>query len=103
MFTSVLLSTVAVILVTLSSQLAYHVNALLSTPPPMPFLNHVQEPYNAGLSKSSQLPLSLSSLNQNEYTVLSHHPLYPNYSVRVKKSRFCDETVKLRYFSLCDS
>ncbi|PPQ83849.1 hypothetical protein CVT25_000908 [Psilocybe cyanescens] len=35
---------------------------------------------------------SLSSLSTSEFTTLGH-PFFPHYSVRVKKSQFCDETV----------
>ncbi|XP_006461495.1 hypothetical protein AGABI2DRAFT_69247 [Agaricus bisporus var. bisporus H97] len=61
-------------------------------------LNHPEQQYyyNTAVSDSPRGPLSslsLSSLDENEYTVLSDHPLYPNYNVRIKKSRFCDETV----------
>lgn len=42
---------------------------------------------------------SLSSLSTAKFTKLGH-PFFPRYSVRVKKSQFCDETVKSVYF-LC--
>jgi hypothetical protein len=42
---------------------------------------------------------SLSSLKESEYTVLSH-PTFPRYSLRIKKTRFCDSTVK--YVSVAD-
>ncbi|KAF8991371.1 Alpha/Beta hydrolase protein [Cyathus striatus] len=35
---------------------------------------------------------SLTLLSEDAFTTLSH-PLFPNYNVRVKKSRFCDTTV----------
>ncbi|KAF8190071.1 serine carboxypeptidase [Pholiota molesta] len=35
---------------------------------------------------------SLSSLSGSEFTTLGH-PFFPHYSVRIKKSQFCDETV----------
>jgi hypothetical protein len=36
---------------------------------------------------------SLSKLSLDSFTSLSH-PLFPNYNVRIKKSDFCDGTVK---------
>jgi hypothetical protein len=82
-----------------------HARLSADTPSMVPFLNpnvEVQEPYYdaAGLlpPAGSPTPVSLYSLEEDEYTVLAHHPLYPKYKVRVKKSRFCDETVKLRFF-----
>lgn len=38
--------------------------------------------------------LHLSALQATEYTTLSH-PTFPGHRVRVKKSAFCDPTVKL--------
>ena len=35
----------------------------------------------------------LSLLSTSEFTTLGH-PLFPNYSVRIKKSDFCDGTVR---------
>lgn len=35
----------------------------------------------------------LSLLSASEYTFLGH-PLFPDYSVRIKKSHFCDGTVR---------
>jgi hypothetical protein len=82
-----------------------HARLSADTPSMVPFLNpnvEVQEPYYDAAdllpSAGSPTPVSLYSLEEDEYTVLAHHPLYPKYEVRVKKSRFCDETVKLRFF-----
>ncbi|KAH9487335.1 Carboxypeptidase Y-like protein A [Psilocybe cubensis] len=50
--------------------------------------NHGQ--YNEGLFTPAE---DLSILSETEFTTLSH-PEFPRYSVRVKKSQFCDETVK---------
>jgi hypothetical protein len=36
---------------------------------------------------------SLHALSEAEFTTLTH-PLFPHYSVRIKKSRFCDQTVE---------
>jgi hypothetical protein len=36
---------------------------------------------------------SLSSLSDNAFTTMGH-PFFPRYSVRIKKSQFCDKTVK---------
>ena len=49
-----------------------------------------QEPYDAGLFTPFE---SLSALSEHEFTSLSH-PFFPNYGVRVKKTKFCDGTVK---------
>lgn len=46
--------------------------------------------YNEGLFTPAE---DLSILSETEYTTLSH-PEFPRYSVRVKKSPFCDDTVK---------
>jgi cathepsin A (carboxypeptidase C) len=35
----------------------------------------------------------LNALSALEYTTLGH-PLFPNHNIRIKKSQFCDETVK---------
>jgi hypothetical protein len=37
--------------------------------------------------------MHLSSIASNEFTALSH-PRFPNHQVRVKKSNFCDSTVR---------
>jgi len=36
---------------------------------------------------------SLSLLKEDQFTTM-HHPFFPKYSVRIKKSDFCDPTVK---------
>jgi cathepsin A (carboxypeptidase C) len=48
------------------------------------------EAYNDGLFSPAE---DLSILSESEFTTLGH-PAFPRYSVRVKKSSFCDETVK---------
>lgn len=50
----------------------------------------LQEPYDAGLFTPFE---SLSALSETEFTSLSH-PFFPNYGVRVKKTKFCDGAVK---------
>lgn len=35
----------------------------------------------------------LSAVGSDQWTTL-HHPVFPRYSVRIKRSRFCDTTVK---------
>jgi hypothetical protein len=48
-------------------------------------------PYDAGLFSP---PYStLSDVPESHWTFLSH-PSHPGYGVRVKKSNFCDDTVK---------
>jgi hypothetical protein len=37
--------------------------------------------------------INMSSIASNEFTALSH-PRFPNHRVRIKKSNFCDPTVK---------
>lgn len=37
--------------------------------------------------------LYLSSLSSTDYTAL-HHPRFPSHQVRIKKTDFCDPTVK---------
>ncbi|KAF8168513.1 alpha/beta-hydrolase [Crassisporium funariophilum] len=46
--------------------------------------------YDHGLFKPAE---DLSILSETEFTTLSH-PAFPRYGVRIKKSTFCDETVK---------
>ena len=62
-----------------------------------------QNHYRAASSLSDNLgyinsPMStinhLSSIGVSEYTALTH-PRFPNHRVRIKKSNFCDPTVKL--------
>lgn len=36
---------------------------------------------------------TLNALSDKEFTTL-RHPAFPSYSVRVKRTRWCDETVK---------
>lgn len=40
---------------------------------------------------------SLTALSESSFTTLGH-PLFPNYGVRIKQSRFCDESVRLVLF-----
>ena len=58
-----------------------------------------QDSYGAASSLSgNNAPKStidhLSSIGDSEYTALTH-PRFPNHRVRIKKSNFCDPTVKL--------
>lgn len=62
-----------------------------------------QDPYGAASSLSdnsdfNNAPKStinhLSAIGDSEYTALTH-PQFPNHRVRIKKSNFCDPTVKL--------
>ena len=64
-----------------------------------------QNHYRAASSLSDNLgyinsPMStinhLSSIGVSEYTALTH-PRFPNHRVRIKKSNFCDPTVKLAF------
>lgn len=59
---------------------------------------YVQEPLSYQ-SYDNQLfsPLEdLSLLSASEFTTLGH-PLFPDYHVRIKKSDFCDGTVRYRF------
>lgn len=51
--------------------------------------NPAVEPYDAGLFS----PMEDLSLLSTEFTTLEH-PFFPNYNVRIKKSDFCDGTVR---------
>jgi hypothetical protein len=42
---------------------------------------------------------NLSTLSETEFTTLGH-PAFPRYSVRIKKTSFCDETVKFVFWLL---
>ena len=67
-----------------------------------------QDPYRAGVLNAASsdslgfnnAPKStithLSSIGDSEYTALAH-PQFPNHRVRIKKSNFCDPTVKLAF------
>ena len=59
-----------------------------------------QDPYKVPSSLSDNLALkstiNLSSIGDSEYTALAH-PRFPNHRVRIKKSNFCDPTVKLAF------
>ena len=46
--------------------------------------------YDAGLFSPME---DLSLLSTQEFTTLGH-PLFPNYNVRIKKSDFCDGSVR---------
>lgn len=47
-----------------------------------------------GLNANLTSTLHLSSVSSVEQFTTLSHPLYPNHRVRVKKSNFCDPTVK---------
>lgn len=51
--------------------------------------NHAQN-YDSGLFTPFEY---LDLLSEYTFSTLTH-PLFPHYGVRVKKSKFCDETVK---------
>lgn len=52
-------------------------------------------PYNQRVNDGLFTPVEhLGALSETQFTTLSH-PVFPNYSVRIKKSSdFCDTTVK---------
>lgn len=52
---------------------------------------------NLGFNNAPKSTINhLSSLGDSEYTALAH-PRFPNHRVRIKKSNFCDPTVKLAF------
>ena len=52
---------------------------------------------NLGLNDVPKSTINhLSSVGDSEYTALTH-PRFPNHRVRIKKSYFCDPTVKLAF------
>lgn len=58
----------------------------------------VQQPFAFGSKASYDSGLftpfeDMSLLSTEEFTTLGH-PLFPNYDVRIKKSDFCDGTVR---------
>ncbi|TFK38771.1 serine carboxypeptidase [Crucibulum laeve] len=55
---------------------------------PVSYANYA--PYDEGLFNPIE---DLSILSETEFTSLTH-PVFPNYNVRIKKTSFCDETVK---------
>jgi hypothetical protein len=48
------------------------------------------ESYDAGLFSPTE---DLNVLSTSEFTTLGH-PAFPNYNVRIKKSEFCDGSVR---------
>jgi hypothetical protein len=72
--------------------------ANLKQPVTKPYAQSYTAPYDDGLFTPVE---QLSTLAVNSFTTLSH-PVFPNYSVRIKKSEdFCDGTVKLVFGSSC--
>ncbi|KAJ6531658.1 serine carboxypeptidase [Mycena vulgaris] len=57
--------------------------------PPGPGIPRVSA-YDDGLFTPME---DMNALSENEFTILMH-PVFPNYNVRIKKSAFCDDTVK---------
>lgn len=58
--------------------------------PELKVANGAHESYDEGLFTPME---DLSLLSESEFTVLGH-PAFPRYSVRIKKTNFCDGTVK---------
>lgn len=55
---------------------------------------NAQSPYAVSCDDGLFTPVEhLSALSADSFTTLDH-PYFPNYSVRIKKSNFCDATVK---------
>ncbi|TFK38756.1 serine carboxypeptidase [Crucibulum laeve] len=52
-----------------------------------------QATFNHGVDSTSTRIEDLSQLSENLFSELKH-PSFPRHSVRIKKTRFCDETVK---------
>ena len=57
---------------------------------PLGNLNAKFEPYDAGLFTPLE---DLGVLSATEFTTLAH-PAFPKYNVRIKRSDFCDGTVR---------
>ena len=58
-------------------------------------LNAAPSPNNLGFNNAPKSTINhLSSIGDSEFTALSHSQ-FPNHRVRIKKSNFCDPTVKL--------
>jgi hypothetical protein len=58
--------------------------------------HHSDTIYDYGLFNPIE---TLSTLSETEFTTLGH-PAFPRYSVRIKKTSFCDETVKFVFWLL---
>jgi len=56
--------------------------------PPVPLSTH--HAYDNGLFTPME---DLSTLSETDFTAISH-PFFPNVGARIKKTRFCNETVK---------
>ena len=56
--------------------------------------HHSDTIYDYGLFNPIE---TLSTLSETEFTTLGH-PVFPRYSVRIKKTSFCDETVKFVFW-----
>jgi len=65
--------------------------------PPVPLNTH--HAYDDGLFTPME---DLSSLSQTDFTVISH-PFFPNVGARIKKTRFCDQTVKCAFHCILSS
>lgn len=51
---------------------------------------------NLNFNNAPKSTINLSSIGDSEYNALTH-PGFPNHRVRIKKSNFCDPTVKLAF------
>jgi hypothetical protein len=51
---------------------------------------YASQSYDEGLFTPFE---DLQALSSSEFTSIGH-PLFPNHNVRIKKSHFCDESVK---------
>ena len=66
-------------------------NALNEAPTaPLAFLPSAYHAYDEGLFTPLE---DLSALSGSDFTHMSH-PIFPRYAVRIKKTKFCDGTVK---------
>ena len=57
---------------------------------PLTFLPNAYHVYDEGLFTPFE---DLSALSESDFTHMSH-PIFPRYAVRIKKTKFCDGTVK---------
>ena len=79
-------------------RLGYHgiLKSLIGLVALLPAIAYTQETKSQTYLSSAEASIGsrqLSSLSSDEFSVLGH-PLFPSHAVRIKQSRFCDETVK---------
>jgi len=87
------LALVLVAATALASQHPFATSKALNEVPAAPldtFLPSAYHAYDEGLFTPLE---DLSALSESDFAYMSH-PMFPRYAVRIKKTKFCDGTVK---------